>query len=447
MTLARWKTALWAAFALPFVLAIPLQLTAQEAPSITQLEWRNVGLQEQAAAFDSALSLKKYRIAASQAQKLIDDDLEPTPPLGDTPFEWPIWNLIPDENVDGLYHSPSYHFARRLVGGVPEALVSYRTIFGQRAQQALDRANQFGSTIDLAYLSRRFAATRAGHLAKETAGFHALECGDGLLAVKIFTDLLDLDWEANAGAISRRTAALALAHMLVGNRPGLARLTQTSGQNVATQIAGREQSLHAFCRRLGNLKTSLANGPSVLAQRLGHEPATGLQGRLSLDWSHPLPPNPEAEQSTLVAPIRVHEQVLNDRLIFHDRSHVTAIATETGKEIWRQPLKNADPEGEPISADEFFDDLRGAAGEGVYIIVRGTKDIETDRVQRQLVALNGENGKILWQQQGNGLGAQFPNLLFDAAPLISQGTLYLTATVGLEDVTSFVLALDLKTGR
>ncbi len=386
-----------------------LTLASQTPPRLAKLDWRNLQLQERHAAFEAATQEGKFRKAAALAQVLIDSDLAPSPDQNEP--HWPLWNLAPDPTIKGLYFSPRYSVSRRLQSGSPETQKAYQGLFGSQAATAFKQARKIESHSALKYVASRFAATQSGADAMTQLAMEELESGNYGSAQRQFMDLADIHWQADGKR--RRIWRMAL------------KLAKSMGKKEESSVR--------------------ASWPSGLAQAAPHGPNSDIVGKFNQtsSWEYQLPPHGGEHAQTLLQPIVTPENV-----VFHSAKSCISIDRLTGKTTWQVVFGSKDSREIPSpSTDPLFDDYRGALTPRDYLFVTSETEEKSEQSKRTIWAFNRESGSFSWCLRGAEIGSGIPPLLFDASPLVHQGTVYLTATDNADDVASYVLALEATNGR
>lgn len=379
---------------------------------------------EQVAAFEAAIAGGDAAQAVFLAQRFLEAELDREPDAdGFVPRQ-----LLPAPGEEDLHLDAGHLVARRLASAAPAFAARYREICDERAEILRRHQAPLGPLATLG-AAERFPLSSAGLASLEAAAQAALEAADGLLAARLFGDLLDLDWRAAPDRQLARRAGLLLAAGLGGEAPG-----PGDDQPEGSLRIGSEPS------------RSLRDLVEAERRRLGADRAdpfrAGRPGRLELVWEHPLP-GWEIDGGEPLLPVPRAGRGL---LLLHDRGGIEALDQSSGRVVWERAFVADEPEALGEMDDPDLQSLAGALEGERYFLVHGAIGPERE-IRRRLVAVSVADGQELWRYEPGRAGDGLPELLLDPNLLVAGDRLYVTAFDEAPTPSCHVLLLDARSGR
>jgi HEAT repeat protein/outer membrane protein assembly factor BamB len=150
-------------------------------------------------------------------------------------------------------------------------------------------------------------------------------------------------------------------------------------------------------------------------------------------WTHSYP---EYHSARLVPPPQCVPYVFRDTVVFHNNSYAYSLSLESGKLLWKTPIKDdAADFVEPEQRCDFT-----LTGSRMYIPVDGER----------IVAIDAITGELMWQvkqaQLRQSAGIDFPIYISDKLSA-ANGRLYVPAITKGDNVEYRLLAFDSASGR
>lgn len=338
------------------------------------------------------------------------------------------------------------YVTRRLAGMPREVRDEYRKMTETSASRALDRRLFDGDTASEWNLERRLRMSGPGIRHLLISGHEALERGESDLAQRFFEDVLELTALDGDAADQRRAAlaGLSFAAALRKDREtadaAIGELRDLSAKD--DDAKGRETAarLESLLRELPR-STSMRSANSALdADAPRHDCSAD---ELESAWIFERPHSEAALRRGILLP----EVVTDGKIAFYydpDRFVVLDLSTGAvkhsivfGEEGPGRDIRPGDPRWQRFA--------RPAVGDGRAFFTLARSG------ERELIAVNIDDGKVLWKKselfEGAGQDALTPHLLIDSAPLFAQGRLYVTAIEAAPTPRSYAAALDAATGN
>ncbi|MBW3539024.1 MAG: PQQ-like beta-propeller repeat protein [Planctomycetes bacterium] len=239
--------------------------------------------------------------------------------------------------------------ANRMLGGLPARLLeNYRTVYGGKAEQLLDEAQQHSDVAGIVEVATRYFHTAAGYEASNMLGAMHYDRGEFGMATYWFSQLLAAKAPQTRGAGWQLRAASAFRQAGDATQ-SREMMTQVASAGSPLQLGGKPVSPQEWLAAVGPLESIaaplLSEWPMYLGTPLRTGRSVGGEPLLLPRWTEPLTYNRQVQEQLEMLVEDITDQgratvptfvplFVDGKIIFRTLRSVMVADAESGRPLW-----------------------------------------------------------------------------------------------------------------